>query len=521
MRRPVLFFGLAAFSFFSVGQILYPSYYHQEYYDVLRMKNDIIEPIVYRPSLIHEYAHDSTLQWDIWDGKFDLRKKDGDFFEFLDPHVRFAHSSNFPDTYNDGAVWEGKGLNSSLNFGMTGRKGKLYFTFAPVFFYAQNKDFYIASHALPKSEFSYPFEEKIDWVQRYGDGTLTDFHLGQSEIRFIHKKLSLGVSTQSMIFGPAQVNPILMSSNAGGIPRFDIGTSGPVDTRFGKFEIKAFWGYMDESDYFDDDLGNDKRYFTGAVAGLQPKIVPGLSLGLSRVLYREMFDGDFKPIDLFASFWKSIDDPDRANDNYDQMMSLTMRWKFKEYGVDSYIEWARNDFPGTGTDLVENPERTRAVTAGLVKTFDLENGSLLRVVLEHTRLNKIKMSVITTGHPTYYVHGIIENGYTHLGQIMGAYVGPGSNAHHIKIQHYSKQGMIGFDFERVRANDDYFIDNFTGDPALSNDIRFRWRLNYLRFVGNFSIHSNFTLTHQRNWYYEKNNSPINVASSIQIGYRLN
>lgn len=503
------------------AQVLFPGYHLNEYYEVLRMKNpDLADPITYHPSIINTYASDSALQWDLWDGRFNLLSKGNDYIEVLNPYMKIGYTSDVPNTYNDGAVWEGKGFNSSFNFGFTGRKGMLSFTFAPVVYHAQNKDFYIAPSPFSKNEFSYPFERKIDWALRYGDQSLNKFSLGQSEIRLHYKKVSLGISTQSMIWGPAQVAPIIMSNNAAGVPHVDIGTDKPVDTKFGNFEFKVFWGLMDESDYFDTDDANDQRYLTGAVFGFQPKFVEGLSLGINRVLYRDMFDGDFKPVDLFAAVWGQISNPNLPNDDYDQMLSLTVDWKFKEYGFETYLEFARNDYPGVIIDFFEQPDRTRAVTMGFVKSFDLNNGNLFRIVFEHTKLDKIKLSVANPGsNATYYVHSQVDNGYTNHGQLMGAYVGPGSNANHFKFQLYSPKGRISFRIDRVRYNDDYFVANFS-QPNLPNDGSFLIGLDYLRFINNFSVETSIDITNRRNWYYETDRDVRNVSASLRVGYLL-
>ena len=504
------------------AQVLFPGYHLNEYYEILRVKNpELPDPISYHPSIINSYAADSALSWDIWDGRFDLSDKGNDYIEVLDPYARFSYISEVPDSYNDGAVWEGKGFNSSLNFGFRGHKGNFSFTFAPVVYYAKNKDFYIPNPTFPKSQFSYPFERRIDWVMRYGDQSLNQFNLGQSEIRYHFKKLSLGVSTQSMIWGPAQSAPVIMSNNAAGVPHLDFGTDKPMDTKFGKFEFKVFWGVMDESEYFDDDETNDQRYMTGAVFGFQPKFVDGLSLGINRVLYRDMFDGDFKAIDLFAAVWGQISNPNLPNDDYDQMLSLSVNWKFKEYGFETYLEYARNDYPGVIIDFFEQPDRTRGVTMGFVKSFDLNNGNLFRIVYENTKLNKIKLSLSApAGHPTYYVHSQVDNGYTNNGQLMGAYIGPGSNANHFKFQLYTPKGRIGFHVDRVRFNDDYFIDNFSGQRVQPNDGSFLTGFNYLRFIDNFSIEATINRTNRRNWYYEDDRDVNNISASLKIGYQI-
>ena len=513
---------LVLLSFATYGQVLFPGYHLNEYYELLRVKNpELADPITYHPSIIHSYAADSALAWDLWEGKFDLSDKGDDYIEVLDPFMRFGYRGELPDSYNDGAVWEGKGFNSSLNFGFSGRKGKLSFTFAPVVYYAQNRDFYIPNVNSTKSEFSYPFERTIDWVLRYGDQAVNQFSLGQSEVRLLFKKFTVGISTQNMIWGPAQVSPVIMSNNAAGVPHLDVGTVKPIDTKLGKFEFKVFWGLMDESDYFDEDESNDQRYMTGAVFGFQPKFVEGLSLGINRVLYRDMFDGDFKAIDLFAAVWTQISNPDLPNDDYDQMLSLSVNWKFKEYGFETFLEYTRNDFPGVIIDFFEQPDRSRGITMGFVKSFDLNNGNIFRVVFEHTKLNKIKLSAAApSGHPTYYVHSVIDNGYTNNGQIMGSYIGPGSNANHFKFQLYSPKGRISFRVDRVRFNDDYFIDNFAGQPVQPNDGSFLLGLDYLRFVKKFTFEASLDRTNRRNWYYEADRDNRYLNFTIRTSYRL-
>ena len=67
-------------------------------------------------------------------------------------------------------------------------------------------------------------------------------------------------------------------------------------------ELQGFWGRLAESDYFDEDPSNDRRYFTGLVAAYRPSFADGLTLSLHRVLYREWQDGDLVLGDVFAAF---------------------------------------------------------------------------------------------------------------------------------------------------------------------------------------------------------------------------
>ena len=104
---------------------------------------------------------------------------------------------------------------------------------------------------------------------------------------------------------------------------------------------------------------------------------------------------------------------------------------------------------------------------------------------------------------------------------MGAYIGPGSNAHHIKIQYYTPQGRIGLNFDRVRFNDDYFISNFINNPDVPNDFRYRLGMDFLRFIGKFSVDASMTYGYHRNWYYEDDRNQRNINLGLRIGYLLN
>jgi len=68
----------------------------------------------------------------------------------------------------------------------------------------------------------------------------------------------------------------------------------------------------------------------------------------------------------------------------DQLFSLFARWVLPVYGVESYIEWGRADFPISVRDMLEQPDHSRAYTAGLQWAKALGPDSKLRVQGEAT-----------------------------------------------------------------------------------------------------------------------------------------
>lgn len=516
----------------SKAQILYPGDYTHEYFKLLSIKNEIQYPIILYPSIITPYLSDSTLKWDLWNGKFNLKaptnKKKN--FTILNPQINLLYATEYPAGLNDGAVWTAKGMNMSLIGGFIGNIGKLHFSFAPVVYYAQNKYFFVPPNNFNKSEFSYPFQ-MIDWVQRYGNGPLYAFNLGQSELRFIHKNFTLGLSTANMNWGPSTQNPILISSNAGGIPRIDIGILKPVNTKIGKIEFRTFWGQLRESDYFDQNQDNNRRYITGFTFGYSPDFINGLNVSLNKVLYKRWRKNknDVKFKDFFTiitNFYlqddSNIVDGKVINDDYDQIASITVDWRFPSVGFEAYLEFAKNDFPGNWKDLLDLPGRSAAYTIGLLKTIDFDDGNIFKILYEHTSLSANQISkAYPGGSPTYYVHGIVDQGYTQRGQIIGAGIGPGSNSDFLQLTLYYPKGLIGWHFRRIRFNDDYLFPRFANTNYAPTDHEISLGIHAVQHYKKFTISPEFIWNFRKNWYYRDITSVNNYQISFKTTYNIN
>lgn len=508
----------------SFGQIFYPGDYTEDYYRLILVKDSTIDhkPLMIWPSIMTSYS-DSSLKWNIWSDHFDMDFKNGrpSSITILDPRVSFVYNHKYPRGYNNGPVWSGKGLNTSVTGGVTGNLGIVNFSFSPALWYAQNGSFRIPPSPYNKSEFSYPVENKIDWVMRFGNDPVYQFDWGQSEIRVVYKNWTTGFSMANFSWGPSRYNPIIMSKNAGGFPHIDLGTIRPVDTKIGKMEFKWIWGAMYESDYFDDNPTNDRKYITGFSFGYQPKKIKGLTIGLNRIMYSRWADGDLSAEDFFSALIRNKGKNIQENDEYDQMFSGALEYHFPQVGLNLYVEYARNDFFGSIMDLAEHIDRTRARTLGITKTFDLKNGKLLEFNYENTTLSNNQIQAIFPSiAATYYVHSVVESGYTHNGQIVGAGIGPGSNSDIWWFNIYNPNGKLGFTLQRIRFNDDYVTQTFIGVEDEPTDYEISLGADYIRMLDNFSINAQLFAIYRNNFLFEdneKNNFVVRLAMTYRVG----
>ncbi|MEP2026669.1 capsule assembly Wzi family protein, partial [Reichenbachiella sp.] len=396
---------------------------------------------------------------------------------------------------------------------ISGKYGNLEYTIAPMVYFSQNDNFQLSPDRDENFPYRYAYNSNIDYVQRYGEDSFVKFDWGQMDIRAVFNWFTIGASTQNMVWGPAQVTPIIMGNQSAGIPHVDLGTHRPVETKIGNFEMKVFWGLLKESDFFDEDSDNNNRYWTGASLGYSPSFINGLYLGVNRAFYKR--GNEFSAKDLFVSVWtfKSVDEEDKnpntGNDEFDQMGSLMIRWSFEEVGFESYFELAKNDFGGGFTGL--EPEHARAYTLGFIKLIDLSNDKLIKLTYEHTSLDRAKTSLYRN-HNEWFTHNYVKQGYTHDGQLISGGIGPSSNTDHFGFQYYSSKGKFSATAQRIRFDDDYFFSNINVKEL--HDMEWAGELNYTRIYDNNRFNLHFGIAYRQNIYYILDENIVNLSAGI-------
>lgn len=391
-----------------------------------------------------------------------------------------SYNTAAPYGQNDGALWQGKGYNTSLTAGIRFESYGFELTLKPQLSFSQNLSFdYIQPNytAFGKdgnptvyngkaSQYGYYGITNIDAPQRFGDKPFFVYDWGDSEVRWTWHSFTVGFGTQAIWLGPAKLNPILHSNNAPSYPKVDIGLRRqPVVLPWlgwylGDVEFRGWWGKLSESDYFDNDDSNNHNLISGlSFAWALPGIFDGLSIGINRTMLSKW--GNFSGYTLFEIFVPGLG-TSGGGDSSDQRFSFTVDYVFPRVGFEVYLEWARNDFSPGMDFIIRYPFHTQGWTVGAQKAFDLPAGLQLQVMLEVTFLEcSADYDRLINWASTFYAHHQVTQGYTNRGQWLGAGIGTGGNSQYLGFRLYHKRGSVDFFMQRRNPDLDYtmYIDS--------------------------------------------------------------
>ncbi|GHV07083.1 hypothetical protein FACS189485_16760 [Spirochaetia bacterium] len=450
----------------------------EEYYDFLALQG-----LVERSYLNYRTLSDSA--WDIpddtahpWQGQNLGTKRSlfGDvFMKIYGPDLFMSVNTAAPYGQNDGALWQGRGFNTSLTGGIRFEGYGVELTFKPQLAFSQNAAFdYItpnypntnANYTGKAGKYGYYGVPSIDAPQRFGDEPFFTWDWGDSEVRYTWKTLTVGFGTEPIWLGPAQINPILHSNNAPSYPKLDIGlrrqriTIPKVNWYLGDIETRAWWGYLSESNYFDNNSDNDHNLITGfSIAYSFPGVLKGLSIGLNRIMLSKWDDMNAKAI--FTLLWPFMD-TDAGSDRNDQRASIVIDYLLPVVGLDIYLEWGRNDFSPNLDFVLRYPFHTAGYTFGVKKALSISNILKGEILLEVTSLEcSMDYDRLIPWYSTFYAHHIITQGHTNRGQWLGAGIGTGGNSQYLGFKLYYPKGYGNIFIQRRNPDLDYtmYIDS--------------------------------------------------------------
>ncbi len=444
-------------------------------------------------------------------------------FSLVDPRARLFANSRFPVGRNDGAVWQGRGLTTSVELGGMLQWRILTIEARPNILFNQNADVDLAPVPDPvQTPYGYPWR-RMDWPQQFGPDAYWSLDPGQSEVRVQSYGATLGFGTKNLWWGPARRNPLIISNNAAGFPHAFVATDGPLGIGIGGLEGRWIWGRLQQSDWFDSSVGSERRFITGLVATYSPRWIEGLSLGATRLFYTLVRDDGVPLGDYFAVFQgvrkKTLVSPGNptGDDEHDQLVSIFGRWVLPTSGFDVYWEWARNDHAWELRDFLLEPEHSQAYTLGLQKTFDLPPERILSFGFELTHLERSSTFQVRS-NGSYYAHYIVTQGYTQRGQIIGAGIGPGGNAQSLSLDLYAPWGRAGTWVERqVHDNDAYYEWAAANNAGFCcHDVSFHWGTHVLWFRGNWDLGAGMIVTREYNrWFYGLDLWNLNLSASAR------
>ena len=400
-----------------------------------------------------------------------------------------SYNTAAPYGQNDGALWQGKGFNSSLTAGARLEAYGLEVTFKPQLSFSQNREFdYIKPNYPTVDEnnnltiynekadtYGYYGVQFIDAPQRFGDKAFWTYDWGDTEIRYSWHSVTAGVGTHAIWLGPARLNPIIHSNNAPSYPKLDVGLRKTAiympyfGWYLGDFEGRAWWGKLTESDYFDNDTNNDSNLIAGMAATYAfLGIFDGLSIGFNRIMLSKW--NDISSYSLTRVFLPKMDG---GYDAADQRFSFTFDYILPKAGFEVYLEWARNDFSPDMDYIIRYPFHTQAWTFGAEKAFNFSPKYGLKVLLELTYLeNSADYDRLINWYTTFYSHSEITQGHTNRGQWLGAGIGTGGNSQYLGFEFFHPKGSVTLFAQRRNPDLDYtmYIDAKNDATNISNGI---------------------------------------------------
>lgn len=398
-------------------------------------------------------------------------RRDG--FSIVLPEITSVTNSELPFGQNDGALWAGKGYSVRALAGATAHFGPFHLIAIPEFVSTTSYRMSLNvidlrfSRPLPatRSSFSSPFNVvpySIDMPYSLGDSSWRKLYPGQSSAFVDAGPMQAGVATENEWWGPATRNPIVLGDNAAGFPHVFIRTGRPLVSRAGQFEGRWIVGGLHESDFFDDDPTNDVRSLSALALTWKQRPTSNLSIGFARSVYAPA-DGYGNVLSHALDVLKSTGHPDAlpATDSTmtpgrDQIYSLFAQWIVPKYGLDTYLEWARTEFPKSLRDFLLQPMHSRGYSAGMQWAHQLRSGTTVRLMGEMTNVEQDgSYRFRPTG--SFYTSRAVIQGYTNEGQVLGAGSGPGSSSEWLSLDYMPNRFLFGGNFGRTRYNNDAFF----------------------------------------------------------------
>jgi hypothetical protein len=483
---PVLWF-LVSFNFcFSQEAILSQE---EAYYDFLALDNAFSRPYLNYRTLSDSIWIIPDQEAQIWDsGKLGSSSELTKYLKFrlYGPEIFSSFNTNAPYGQNDGALWQGRGLNSSVTGGFRLETRGLAVTFKPQMVFSQNSAFTLMSSAYD-SEYGYIWGYAhnigVDSPQRFGSSEIFDVSWGDSEIRYSWKTLTIGFGTQSVWLGPGHINSLLHSNNAAPYPKADIGLrKTPLFIRgwnAGFLEARLWTGYLTESGFFDNDPENNHNMINGLALSYAPSFLPGLTLSGNRIFTVSWDTKNFSYIPEL--FFVSLNNDTQVQEKEDQKASLSFSYMLTKVGFEVYGELGIDDYVAGSNGYIRYPFHTMVFSGGLRKSVMINESKQVKaeITAEWTNL-ELSQDFQLQWPSTFYGHHNITQGYTNEGQWIGAGIGSGGNSQYLGCKLYYPKGFTNFSLYRVNPDNNYiYVQAINSTPDENPpDISFSFKANF-------------------------------------------
>ena len=466
-------------------------------------------------------------------------------YDVIRPDAEFRVNTGFAYGSNDGPIWAGRGLTSSAQAGVAVRWGPASLTLAPMVFRAENKAFFIIPNTLKgPASFANALFGDVDLPQRFGDTPYQQLDPGQSTLRIDLPIISFGASTANMGWGPGTEYPLLLGNNAAGFPHIFLGTSEPLNILIGKIHANFMWGELAQSafstvtgpsEFTSKTEPGRKRFTTGVVIVGEPRGITGLEIGGAR-FFHSIWPRSGLPRSYFTKVFQAFlkhnvheveaTDPrfppptgdDRGlSDN--QLIEIFARWTLPHSGFEVAGEYGREDHSADLRDLIEQPDHSRFYNIGARKVLSLDGESMTAVRFEAINA-QVPSLVKNIGEGQIYLHGVLRQGHTNRGQLLGAAAGVGAFAGStLAVDHYTKNGRWTASWVRDLNQETGNFDSTGVVRPRAMDVSHSIGFEMTRFVRDFDVTTGLTFVRDFNRDFSTDAANINAILALRYNIR--
>ena len=398
---------------------------------------------------------------------------------------QFSVNNKIALAANDGSMLPAVGLQQRATLNLSARLWKFHLQLAPEWHLTRNSPPQaFVPDPVDKNYFPryYQFAvNNIDNYDRFGSSSINRILSGQSSLLFQTSHFAVGVSSENIWWGPGTRNSLVMSNNADPFKYYTLRTSKPIKTFLGHVESQLISGSLVNPDVEHPDNATMRNIWAGGIASkdssnrsisgvmfsIEPKWTPGFYLGFS-----------FASSNYIASKADiAFSNPFVNSDTAIRLGAVFMRYLMPKENAEIYIELGRADKHANFMNVLADSIPFGYV-AGFRKLFKLsqERGHI-QFGLELTRLQlPDPRLILTQGAPfgapqtnSWYMNKKIRQGYTNNAQVMGAWIGPGSNSQTMHIGWIKGLRKMILSVERVQHNNDFYYFNFITPSLIANN----------------------------------------------------
>ena len=391
------------------------------------------------------------------------------------PEYYAVNNNAIPFSINDGPVWAGVGTSSRLLIGGQFAAGPFRLILAPEVVRTDN-DYFLLRDTLrfyappvPKDRagkgFVFPWYAlgpySIDLPTRFGNESIQRLDAGQSTAMVEYGGAAAGISNENQWWGPGIRNALILSNNAPGFPHAFIRTSHPWKNRFASVEARLIIGGLTESHWFDTTANNNVRSLSAFAFSIRPNVAKNLVVGGARSVYATTTGWGRVPrnfLDAFSDVGRpnnrALGDSVLSPGGRDQIFSLFGRYVLPNDGFETWFEWARLEFPYSLRDALTAPNHSQGYTLGV--QYARPAFTATGRFRFQGELTSVEQSATWRDRPqgSFYTSRKVIQGYTQMGQPLGAAIGPGASSQWLAADFIDPLWSFGIFAGRIRWNED-------------------------------------------------------------------